>query len=297
VTDNGLQDLLGSFTLHLRGERKSAQTIKSYTDGVRLFLAWCEREGTGPALDRHTVNTWIASLLDGGAEAATARSRQLAVRRFSAWLAEEGEIPADQLAHMSPPKLDAKHVPVLSDDQLRAMLAACKGPRMMDKRDEAIIRLMTETGARAGEVLALEVGDVNLMAGTAVIHRGKGGKARTVPFGPRTGAAIDRYIRARRHHRLASTPALWLGDRGKGLAYYGLRDALAYRARLAGVEDFHPHVLRHTAADRWLTAGGSEGGLMAVGGWTRPDMLMRYTPARAEQRAADEARGLNLGDL
>jgi integrase/recombinase XerD len=297
VTDNGLRDLLGSFTLHLRGERKSAQTIKTYGDGVRLFLSWCEREGLEPALDRATVDKWIAGLLDGGAEASTARSRQLAVRRFSAWLAAEGEIPADQLAHMSPPKLDSKVVPVLDDGQLRALLAACKGPRMMDKRDEAIVRLMTETGARAGEVLALEVGDVNLMAGTAVIHRGKGGKARTVPFGPRTGAAIDRYIRARRHHRLASTPALWLGDRGKGLAYYGLRDALAYRARLAGIENFHPHVLRHTAADRWLTAGGSEGGLMAVAGWSRPDMLLRYTRARAEQRAADEARKLNLGDL
>jgi integrase/recombinase XerD len=292
-----MRDLLGSFALHLRGERKSAQTVKTYTDGVRLFLSWCERESLEPALDRATVDKWIAALLDSGAEASTARSRQLAVRRFSAWLAAEGEIPADQLAHMSPPKLDTKHVPVLTDDQLRAMLAACKGPRMMDKRDEALIRFMAETGARAGEVLALELGDVNLLAGTAVIHRGKGGKARTVPFGPRTGAAIDRYIRARRHHRLASTPALWLGDRGKGLAYYGLRCALAYRAKAAGVEGFHPHMMRHTAADRWLSAGGSEGGLMAVAGWTRPDMLMRYTRARAEQRAADEARRLNLGDL
>ena len=35
---------------------------------------------------------------------------------------------------------------------------------------------------------------------------------------------------------------------------------------------------------------------MAVAGWTRPDMLMRYIKARAESRAADEARGLNLGD-
>jgi integrase/recombinase XerD len=297
VTDNGLRDLLGSFTLHLRGERKSAQTIKTYGDGVRLFLSWCECEDIEPALGRAAVDKWIAALLDGGAEASTARSRQLAVRRFSAWLASEGEIPADELAHMSPPKLDSKVVPLLDDTHLRALLAACKGPRMMDKRDEAIIRLMTETGARAGEVLALQVGDVNLMAGTAVIHRGKGGKARTVPFGPRTGAAIDRYIRARRHHRLASTPALWLGDRGKEFAYHGLRDALARRARTAGIEGFHPHVMRHTAADRWLSAGGSEGGLMAVAGWTRPDMLMRYTRARAEQRAADEARKLNLGDL
>jgi hypothetical protein len=36
------------------------------------------------------------------------------------------------------------------------------------------------------------------------------------------------------------------------------------------------------ATDRWLTAGGSEGGLMAVAGWTRPDMLLRYTKARAQ---------------
>ena len=55
--------------------------------------------------------------------------------------------------------------------------------------------------------------------------------------------------------------------------------------------------MRHTAAHRWLSAGGSESGLMAVAGWTRPDMLMRYTKAQASARAAEEARGLNLGDL
>jgi hypothetical protein len=36
---------------------------------------------------------------------------------------------------------------------------------------------------------------------------------------------------------------------------------------------------------------------MAVAGWTRPDMLMRYTKAQAETRAAEEARRLNLGEL
>jgi hypothetical protein len=39
MTDGDLRDLLDSFTLHLRGERKSAQTVKTYTDGVRAFLA------------------------------------------------------------------------------------------------------------------------------------------------------------------------------------------------------------------------------------------------------------------
>jgi len=75
---------------------------------------------------------------------------------------------------------------------------------------------MLETGARAGEVVALAVDDVNLAAGTAIVRRGKGGKGRSVPFGPQTARAIDRYLRVRRTHRLAKSPALWLGDRGPG---------------------------------------------------------------------------------
>ena len=69
------------------------------------------------------------------------------------------------------------------------------------------------------------------------------------------------------------------------------------RAEMAGVKGFHPHMLRHTAAHRWLAKGGSEGGLMAVAGWTRPDMLLRYTKAQASARAAEEAQRLNLGEL
>jgi integrase len=142
----------------------------------------------------------------------------------------------------------------------------------------------------------MHVSDVDLGRGTAVIRRGKGGKARTIPFGPRTAAALDRYPRARRRHRLSGTDVFWLGQGGKEFGYHALRDTLNYRAGLAGVKDVHPHLFRHTAAHRWLSAGGSEGGLMAVAGWTRPEMLLRYTRARAEQRAADEARRLGLGD-
>jgi len=110
-----------------------------------------------------------------------------------------------------------------------------------------------------------------------------------VPFGPQTSRALDRYLRARRGHRLAGTPALWLGDRGKAFSYDALHKTLGERARTAGIEGFRPHRLRHTAAHRWLAAGGSEGGLMAVAGWTRPDMLLRYTRAQASARAAAEA--------
>jgi integrase len=79
------------------------------------------------------------------------------------------------------------------------------------------------------------------------------------------------------------------------LGYNGLDKAMKVRARQAGVPGFHLHLLRHTAASRWLSAGGSEGGLMAVAGWRSREMLDRYTRATAAERAAAESRSLNLG--
>src|SRR4029453_18200255 len=158
---------------------------------------------------------------------------------------------------------------------------------------------MFTIGARAGEVVALEVSDLNLRSvpPTAIIRKGKGGKGRVIPLPVEVAAAIDKYMRARRSHRLKDDSALWLGDRGKHFTYDALHQSLGMRAQTAGVKGFHPHRLRHTAAHRWLTKGGSESGLMAVAGWQRPDMLLRYTKAQASARAAEEAQRLNLGEL
>ena len=298
-----LDVLLPSWLLYMRADRKSAQTIKTYTDGVRFYLAWCAEQEVEP-LSRSSLRAWTTALLDRGNQPATAVSRQLAVRRYTAWLTEEGELVTDPFLGIKAPKLDSKVIEPLTEDELRALLKACIPPKGLTparvlryRRDEAMLRLMLETGARAGEVVALALVDLDLPGGTAIIRKGKGGKGRVVPFGASTAQAIDRYLRLRRTHRLAASPALWLGDRGKGFSYDALHKTLGERAAAAGIVGFHPHRMRHTAAHRWLAAGGSEGGLMAVAGWTRPDMLMRYTKAQASSRAAEEARGLNLGEL
>ncbi len=295
--------LLPSWLLSMRADRKSPQTIKTYTEGVRFYLAWCTECDADP-VQRSSLRAWTSALLDLGNSPATARVRQLAVRRFAAWLTEEGELTADPFLGIKAPKLDSTVVEPLTDDELRGLLKACIPPKGLTpaqvlryRRDEAMLRFMLETGARAGEVVAIELSDLDLPGGTAIIRKGKGGKGRVVPFGPATAQALDRYLRLRRAHRLAASPALWLGDRGKGFSYDALHKTLAERAAAAGIVGFHPHKMRHTAAHRWLAAGGSEGGLMAVAGWTRPDMLMRYTKAQASSRAAEEARGLNLGEL
>lgn len=291
-------DLLDSWLLHLAAERKSDQTLKSYGDGVRRFLDWAASNGREPVLDKPTVEAFQRDLLDAGQAPSTVVSRQLALRRFSTWLAEEGEIDADLLVGLKRPKIDVKVVQPLTGEQIKALIAACRPSpqRLSDRRDEAIVRLMVESGLRASEVVDMQRADLDLKGRTAVVTRGKGGKGRIVPMSAGTTAAIDRYLRARREHRLAESPQLWLGDRGKAFTYDALHKTIVKRGDLAGITKLHPHMLRHTAAHHWLAKGGSEQGLMAVAGWTRPDMLMRYTRAQASDRAIAEFQGLGMGE-
>ena len=299
ITDTApeLAPLLDSWRIDLEAAHKSPATVRTYLASARQYLAWCASTGRPGTLDRRGAAGFTASLLAGGSEPATANVRHRALRRLGAWLAAEGEADRNPLEGMPPPKLDSKRVPKLTDDELRALIAACAGKRLCDRRDEAIVRLASEALCRAEELLSLTVDDVDLRRGIAVIRRGKGGKARIVPFGPQTARAIDRYLRLRRSHPRAAGPALWLGHAGKAFGYSGLYVALKRRAGRAGITGFHPHRLRHTGASRWLAAGGSEGGLMAVAGWSSRDMITRYTEDTAMERAAEESRRLALGDL
>lgn len=299
MTDQlGLEPLLDSWLVALRSERRAPATLVAYERGVRQFIDWCAATGHPPDIERDAARQWIADLLDRGMEPTTARARQSALKRFSKWLVEEGERPGDPLLGLKPPRLDTKLVEPFTDDELRRLVATCKPGEFTDRRDEAILRLFLETGMRAGELIALTVDDVDLRAGSARVLHTKTHVARSVPFGPMTAKALDRYLRVRMRHPRASLPALWLGGQGKaGYTYSGMWYSLKDRAKRAGINDFHPHRMRHTAAHRWLAAGGSEGGLMAVAGWSDPSMLARYSRAKAAERAAAEARSLNLGDL
>lgn len=236
----------------------------------------------------------------------TARSRLTAVRQFTKWLLDEKEIDFNPFVEMSQPAVDEKLVEPLTLEEIQAMMKTCETPTgagteraYVDVRDLALIHVLAETGMRAGEVLALDLADVHSRdaAPFIVVRKSKNRRGRTVPLSPQGAARLNRYLRARRRRGNASSPEFWLAARGGALQYAGLYDALTKRADAAGVEGWHPHRMRHTAAHRWLAAGGSEGGLMSVAGWQSPQMLMRYTKAQAAARAAEEAKRLNLGEM
>ena len=163
------------------------------------------------------------------------------------------------MANMSPPKIPEDPPDVLTDDQLRALLKACEGKDFEDLRDAALLRVLIDTGARASEIMGLEIDsedpDLDLDAGTIRVL-GKGRRPRYVAIGAKTVRALDRYIRVRSRHPASSSPALWLGKKG-AMTDSGLRQILNRRGAEAGVPGVHPHIFRHTFSHQWLLAGGA----------------------------------------
>jgi site-specific recombinase XerD len=292
-----LDELLGSWVIHLRAERKSPRTIRIYSTQVRSFAGWLTDRGIDPtveALRSAHIKAFLADEADR-VESSTLVVRFKGLQQFAKWCVREGELDADPFAGMAVPKMTVKDVPVLSDDQLAALVKACQGTTFNDRRDEAVVRVMLETGCRIGEVAQLHVDDVDLTRGEIRLH-GKGDRYRVVAVGPATTRALDRYLRERRRHRYSASDALWLTQRG-AISRDGVDHLLRIRAALAGLQGFHGHLLRHALAHRWLAAGGSELGLQKVAGWSSDAMLRRYASSTAEARARDEARRLDLGEL
>lgn len=295
--DARLADLVSSFRRDLRADGKAPRTTVLYGIAVELFAGWLAEQGrpqTLGELTRPALREWFAALADKNA-ASTIRTRWKGMHRFCGWLVAEGELRETPMTGMTAPNPPPNPVPILSDEELTALLKACSGRTLADRRDEAMLRMLLDCGIRVSELTGLRLADVDLDHEYATVT-GKGSKVRPVYFGTRTARALDRYLRERRRHRWAHLDAFFLSERGP-MSPDGVRERMKVRATEAGLKDrLHPHRFRHTFAHDFLMAGGGERDLKRLAGWTSDVMLERYGASAADVRAREAAKRLGRGD-
>jgi site-specific recombinase XerD len=229
--------------------------------------------------------------------ASTALNKHKALQQFFKWLViDEEEVDRSPMDRVGQPKTPQKLIPVLSDEDTKKVLDLCKGKSFANLRDQAIVRLLCNTGARLSEVGDLTFDDIDL-ATESVRFRGKGAKDRRVRFGPKTARALSRYLRARATHRGNELPFLWLADRGgRRLAPNGIKIMLRRLGERAGIERLHAHRWRHSYAHEWKRAGADTGDLMLVLGWTSDAMPRHYGRSAAAERALETQQRLGIGE-
>jgi integrase len=137
------------------------------------------------------------------------------------------------------------------------LLASCDRRRGIGRRDYAILMLLSRLGLRGGEVVALELEDIDWRGGQILV-RGKGRRRDRLPLSAEVGEALAAYLR---RGRPASTDrrvflrhfAPHVGLEGSG----AIRGVLARACCRAGLDYANPHRLRHTVATGMLAGGAS----------------------------------------
>ncbi|MEU4803624.1 tyrosine-type recombinase/integrase [Actinosynnema sp. NPDC023587] len=303
---NELADWADEWSLHLRAGTVSDHTVTVYARVARAFVRWLGEthpEITGPAhITPEVVGGWVRHLRDGGRADATRRRDGIAVRLFLSYVAGEPDsgLTSNPAAGLDLPMPEALPVPVISDEELSALLRSMGGSSYTDRRDSALIRVLLDTGCRRAEVVGIDLADVDLRR-QEVHVLGKGRKQRIVPFGNKTALALRKYLRVRATRPAADASPLFLSIRPRDGGSWRLTggavgEMLTRRCVQAGLGHLHPHQLRHTWAHDLLSNGAGESDVERLAGWSSPLMVRRYGNSAANERARDAARRLARGD-
>jgi integrase/recombinase XerC/integrase/recombinase XerD len=284
--------VLGKLLWFLR-DREAAECGVRET---RAFLAYVSRGHTD------TRGRWGNDQCRREVKPATVKAYYRVLHSFSSWLEEAGELEGSLIAGIKPPLLRDDQIQPFTREQVGALLEAARRG-YHPKRNEALVMFMVDTGARASEVCAVKVSDLDLTA-RKVKLQGKGDKQRVCYLGRQGTRLLWAYLREA-GYGAEGEPArdvpLFTSERGPSVAEALTRSGVGFiirslgkEAKLNGVR-CSPHTLRHTFAVEFLRAGGNVFALKELLGHTSLTMTNRYV-ALASADLEAQHRQFSPGD-
>jgi integrase/recombinase XerC len=255
-----MEKLLEQFLDYMRiGRNASPYTIKNYGNDIGQFLDYCKEQGVEvpEKVDRSLLRRYLAELDEVGYVKASVARRVAELRSFGDFLVRGKVLEQNVFRTISAPRVPERLPQYLTVAEVESLLAAPDTSTPRGIRDCAIIEVLYAAGLRVSELVALDIGDVDL-AQTQVRVMGKGNKERIGLLGRSAVRAVWAYLEEGRPALLSRrlTNALWLNHRGGRLTVRGVALILNKTGEQAGIRTHvSPHVLRHSFATHLLDGG------------------------------------------
>jgi integrase/recombinase XerC len=288
-----MDEALGAFLRYLGLEKNaSAHTVKSYREDLTQAAGFFRQHLALEAvpLDRLTtrlLRSYLAWLHDQGYAKSTVSRRLAAVRSFARYLVRQGQLPANPADGLRGPR-QARRLPhLLGEPEILKLLAAPCADDPLGRRDRAWLETLYSAGLRVSELVGLNVDDLDLEGGVAIV-RGKGRRERLALLGGPARVALGEWL-ADRQALLAGRPqpAVFLNKNGGRITVRSIGRLLEKYLAQAGLDPrTSPHTLRHSFATHLLEAGADIRGVQELLGHRSLSTTQVYTHVTAQRMRA-----------
>ncbi|HPQ94235.1 MAG TPA: tyrosine recombinase XerC [Thiolinea sp.] len=247
--------LLSRYTSYLTTEKRfSSHTVSAYLRDLKAFSGWLAEQTVGvslPEVQTAQVREWMSRQHRRGDRSRTLQRKLSSLRRFYDFLLRERLVGANPVRGVVAPR-QPRHLPALFSAEQANHLLARVPETLLEQRDLAMLELLYSSGLRLSELVALDVGDVDMEQGLVRVM-GKGRRERDLPVGSFALKALSAWLAARPGLCADDEPALFVSRQRQRISHRAVQQRLEVWQQKQGLpQRLHPHKLRHSFASHML---------------------------------------------